>query len=111
VSTLAMPCGQGGQPGQGGMVVALRPSSYLMRIVFAREEWNMAKVIWEGQPPPDDPIYKEPVSRFPVRLSSQCSCGSNLPRRDLRDAHGGFCAYVCDRCEAEKRIKYLTDSI
>jgi len=24
----------------------------------------------------------------------------------LRDARGIFCAYVCDRCEAEKRDRY-----
>lgn len=35
-----------------------------------------------------------------------CSCDSGLPRRDLYDARGIFCAYVCDSCIAEKRAKY-----
>jgi len=35
-----------------------------------------------------------------------CSCGSGKSRRDLTDARGIFCAYVCDACEAEKRARY-----
>lgn len=38
-----------------------------------------------------------------------CTCGSGLPRHELRDARGIFCAYVCDRCEADKRAGYRTD--
>lgn len=35
-----------------------------------------------------------------------CSCGSGLPRRDLYDARGIFCCFVCDKCETQKRAKY-----
>ena len=35
-----------------------------------------------------------------------CRCGSGLPRRDLCDARGIFCAYVCDKCERRQRAKY-----
>jgi len=38
-----------------------------------------------------------------------CACGSLLPRRELADARGIFCAYVCDECEAEKRSRYRPD--
>ncbi len=31
-----------------------------------------------------------------------CNCGSGQVRRQLVDARGIFCGYVCDRCEAEK---------
>jgi len=36
----------------------------------------------------------------------QCPCGSNDYPRDLKDAAGIFCCYVCDECEAEKRAGY-----
>ena len=32
-----------------------------------------------------------------------CSCGSGNPRRALHDAHGIFCAFICDACEPRKR--------
>ena len=32
-----------------------------------------------------------------------CACGSELPRRELRDARGIFCTFVCDACEAGRR--------
>jgi hypothetical protein len=35
-----------------------------------------------------------------------CSCGSGKPRRQLCDAAGIFCCYVCDDCEAERRKGY-----
>ena len=35
-----------------------------------------------------------------------CPCGSGLPRRDLLDAAGIFCTFVCDRCEARKRAQF-----
>jgi hypothetical protein len=38
-----------------------------------------------------------------------CACGSLLPRRELADARGIFCAYVCDECEAEKRAAFRSD--
>jgi hypothetical protein len=30
-------------------------------------------------------------------------------RRELKDARGIFCCYVCDVCEDEKRSKYRAD--
>jgi hypothetical protein len=39
----------------------------------------------------------------------KCQCGSGLSRRDLSDARGIFCCYVCDSCEAEKRANYRPD--
>lgn len=33
----------------------------------------------------------------------ECSCGSGLSRRELRDAAGIFCTFVCDVCIEEKR--------
>jgi len=38
-----------------------------------------------------------------------CHCGSGLPRFDLTDARGIFCAYVCDKCEAKKRGGYRAE--
>jgi hypothetical protein len=38
-----------------------------------------------------------------------CPCGSGEPRRDLVDAMGIFCAFVCDRCEPVKRQKFNPD--
>jgi hypothetical protein len=38
-----------------------------------------------------------------------CSCGSGLERYALRDARNIFCAYVCEKCEADKRAKYRPD--
>lgn len=38
-----------------------------------------------------------------------CNCGSDLPRRDLRDARGIFCTFVCDKCEEEKRSHFRPD--
>lgn len=35
-----------------------------------------------------------------------CPCGSGLPRRDLVDAAGIFCTFICDACEMAKRKKY-----
>ena len=35
-----------------------------------------------------------------------CPCGSGEPRRDLRDAHNVFCAFVCDACDDEKRAHF-----
>jgi hypothetical protein len=32
-----------------------------------------------------------------------CTCGSGNPRRDLVDAAGIFCTFVCDACEDRKR--------
>jgi hypothetical protein len=38
-----------------------------------------------------------------------CHCGSQLPRRELRDARGIFCTFVCDKCERQKRSKFRAD--
>lgn len=38
-----------------------------------------------------------------------CTCGSGLPRRELTDARGIFCSFVCDRCEAAKRAQFRPD--
>lgn len=35
-----------------------------------------------------------------------CNCGSGLYRRELRDARGIFCTFVCDKCEREKRDRF-----
>lgn len=32
-----------------------------------------------------------------------CRCGSGLEQRDLIDARGIFCSFVCNRCEADIR--------
>ena len=39
-------------------------------------------------------------------MMKTCSCGSGLPRRDLTDARGIFCAFVCDACERGRRASY-----
>lgn len=33
----------------------------------------------------------------------QCNCGSGLAKRELVDARGIFCTFVCDKCERQKR--------
>ena len=35
-----------------------------------------------------------------------CYCGSGLSRRELVDARGIFCAFMCDKCEARKRRQF-----
>lgn len=30
-------------------------------------------------------------------------------RRELRDARGIFCTYICDQCERQKRAKFRAD--
>lgn len=42
-------------------------------------------------------------------MSKPCPCGSNKPRRELVDARGIFCGFVCDKCEREKRAKFRPD--
>ena len=44
--------------------------------------------------------------RYQFPILRLCACGSGQPRRDLRDAHGIFCNFVCDACEARKRTAY-----
>jgi hypothetical protein len=44
--------------------------------------------------------------RFTFPILSLCPCGSGHIRRELRDARGIFCAFVCDACEARKRAKF-----
>ena len=38
-----------------------------------------------------------------------CPCGSGEPRRELVDARGIFCTFVCDKCEEQKRAKFRPD--
>jgi hypothetical protein len=38
-----------------------------------------------------------------------CPCGSGLPREELVDARGIFCAFVCARCRAKKKAGYRPD--
>jgi hypothetical protein len=35
-----------------------------------------------------------------------CSCGSGEERRELRDAAGIFCTFVCNKCERRKRALF-----
>lgn len=42
-------------------------------------------------------------------VSKPCTCGSGEHRRELFDARGIFCAFVCDTCEDEKRAYYRAD--
>lgn len=44
--------------------------------------------------------------RFSFPILRLCPCGSGLIRRELRDAHGNFCTFICDACEARKRAAY-----
>ena len=44
--------------------------------------------------------------RFTFPILRLCACGSGQVRRELRDAHGIFCAFVCDACEPRKRVAY-----
>ena len=39
-------------------------------------------------------------------MITPCPCGSGETRRDLIDACGIFCAFVCDACEEEKRKEF-----
>ena len=41
-----------------------------------------------------------------TQKKTDCSCGSGLSRRDLTDARGIFCTFVCDQCEGRKRERY-----
>jgi hypothetical protein len=38
-----------------------------------------------------------------------CTCGSGQERRELTDARGIFCTFVCDECEEDKKKKYRAD--
>lgn len=38
-----------------------------------------------------------------------CNCGSGQERWALTDARGIFCAFVCEKCEAEKRSRFRPD--
>ena len=42
----------------------------------------------------------------PLRIKRPCRCGSGLFDRELEDAAGIFCAYVCDVCEERVRKRY-----
>jgi hypothetical protein len=38
-----------------------------------------------------------------------CNCGSGLPRRELLDARGIFCTFICDQCKNKKRAAFRPD--
>ena len=38
-----------------------------------------------------------------------CPCGSGEFPRELKDARGIFCGYVCNECEAGKRAEFRDD--
>lgn len=38
-----------------------------------------------------------------------CFCGSGQPRRELTDARGIFCTFVCDKCEADRMKEFRSD--
>jgi hypothetical protein len=40
------------------------------------------------------------------RPPKPCSCGSGLLWRELVDAQGIFCTFVCDKCEDERRSHF-----
>jgi len=35
-----------------------------------------------------------------------CGCGSGKPRRELADARGIFCTFVCDACERRRMAEF-----
>jgi hypothetical protein len=37
------------------------------------------------------------------------NCNSGLPRRELKDARGIFCTFVCDACAAKRRQEFRAD--
>lgn len=39
-------------------------------------------------------------------MTRTCNCGSGLPRFEIVDAAGIFCAFACDACEDEKRAEF-----
>lgn len=40
------------------------------------------------------------------RKIRDCYCGSGLKWRELVDARGIFCCFVCDKCEVERRKEF-----
>jgi hypothetical protein len=42
-------------------------------------------------------------------MSGECFCGSGQQRRELKDARGIFCTFVCDKCEARRRTEFRPD--
>jgi hypothetical protein len=44
--------------------------------------------------------------RFSFPILRICPCGSGNILRELRDARGIFCTFICDACEARKRATY-----
>ena len=39
-------------------------------------------------------------------MTWDCRCGSGKPKRELKDARGIFCTFVCDACEERKRSQF-----
>jgi hypothetical protein len=42
-------------------------------------------------------------------MTKLCPCGSGEYRRELKDARGIFCTFICNKCEKEKRKKFRSD--
>jgi hypothetical protein len=38
-----------------------------------------------------------------------CFCGSGLSRRELKDGHGIFLTFACDKCERAKLSEFRPD--
>lgn len=49
------------------------------------------------------------MRRSPMPMDDLCGCGSGLTRRALVDARGIFCTFVCDKCEADRRLGFRAD--
>lgn len=41
--------------------------------------------------------------------SKLCFCGSGKPRRELNDARGIFCGFVCDDCEEKRKAAFRAE--
>ena len=51
----------------------------------------------------------EPFTPAHAPVAKLCRCGAGKPRRELVDARGIFCGFVCDSCEAAKRAEFRPD--
>ena len=43
---------------------------------------------------------------FSYNLVKPCNCGSGNDRRELVDAKGIFCTFVCSECVEQKKARY-----
>ena len=44
-----------------------------------------------------------------MTFGALCACGSGQWRRELKDARGIFCTFVCDKCERRKRREFRAE--